>query len=156
MSDAAMPPFDDAARIRAVGALETGIAFVQRAGLKIVTLEPGRVVLTVPFAPNVNHIGTMYAGALFTAAEIPGGALFLSSFDYRRYFPVVKALNLRFLKPAKTDVSVEVSLSPEEIQRLQALATAEGKAEFVLNAEVKDASGVVVAVSEGVYQLRRL
>lgn len=156
MTDAAMPPFDDAARLRAVGALETGIAFVQRAGLKIEALEPGLVRLRVPYAPNVNHIGTMYAGALFTAAEIPGGALFLSSFDYRKYFPVVKALNLKFVKPAKTDVTVEVRLSAEEITRLQALATAEGKAEFVLNAEVKDAAGVVVAVSEGIYQLRRL
>jgi hypothetical protein len=40
----------------------------------------------------------------FTVAEIPGGALFLSSFDTSKYFPIVKALNIAFLKPAKSDV----------------------------------------------------
>lgn len=156
MSDAAMPPFDDAARIRSIGVLQTGIAFVQRAGLKIEELRPGYVRLSVPYEPNINHIGTVYAGAIFTAAEIPGGALFLSSFDYRRFYPVVKALNLKFVKPAKTAITVEASLTPEQVQSLQATASAEGKAEFVLNVEVKDANGVVVAVSEGVYQLRRV
>ena len=157
MSDAAaMPPFDDAARIRSIGALESGIAFVKRAGLKIEELRPGFVKLAVPFQPNINHIGTLYAGAIFTAAEIPGGALFLSSFDYRHYYPVVKALNLKFVKPAKTAITVEASLSPEQVQTLQAKASAEGKAEFVLNVEVKDSAGVVVAVSEGIYQLRKI
>lgn len=149
------PIFDDAALNRSRNALENGIAFVQRAGLKIEALEPGYVRLRMPFAQNSNHIGTLYAGALFTAAEIPGGALFLSSFDYTRFYPVVKALNLKFLKPAKTDVTVEARLSPAAITELQTTADAVGKAEFVLNVQVKDSNGVVVAESEGIYQLRK-
>ncbi|MES2883842.1 MAG: YiiD C-terminal domain-containing protein [Pseudomonadota bacterium] len=136
--------------------LEQGIAFVRNAGLVVEHLERGEVRCLMPFKGNGNHIGTMYAGALFTLAEIPGGALFLSSFDTARFFPVVKALNLKFLKPAKGDVRVSATLAPEEISRIEQQAAESGKADFALSLELKDTAGVVVAVSEGLYQLRRL
>lgn len=135
-------------------ALETGIKFVANCGLKVVELRRGYVKCAVPFAGNGNHIGTMYAGALFTVAEIPGGALFLSSFDMTRYAPIVKEMNLRFLKPAKADVTIEVSLSEERIAEISAEADAKGKAEFILEGEIKTADGTVVAISHGVYQIR--
>lgn len=136
--------------------LEEGIAFVRNAGLVVEHLARGEVHCRMPFTGNGNHIGTMYAGALFTLAEIPGGALFLSSFDTARFFPVVKALDLKFLKPAKSDVHVHATLSEAEINRIQAQAAAEGKAEFTLNLQLKDAQGTLVASSEGLYQLRRI
>lgn len=137
-------------------ALETGIKFVANCGLKVVELRRGYVKCLVPFAGNGNHIGTMYAGALFTVAEIPGGALFLSSFDMTRYAPIVKEMNLRFIKPAKSDVTIEVALSDERIAEISAAADAQGKAEFTLDGEIKTADGTVVAISHGIYQIRSL
>ena len=137
-------------------ALENGIKFVANCGLKVVELRRGYVKCSVPFAGNGNHIGTMYAGALFTCAEIPGGALFLSSFDMTRYYPIVKALDLKFLKPAKADVSIEIALSEERIAAISAEADASGRAEFILDGELKTADGTVVASSHGVYQIRRI
>src|SRR5215467_7966716 len=99
----------------AKNALEQGITFVRNAGLEVVELKPGYVKCLMPFRNNGNHIGSMYAGALFTVAEIPGGALFLSSFETSKYFPIVKALNMNFLKPAKSDVTVEISMTTEQI-----------------------------------------
>lgn len=139
----------------AIRLLETGIAFVERSGLKVEALERGRVCCRMPLAGNANHIGTMYAGALFTCAEIPGGALFLSSFDVSQCFPIVKSLDLQFLKPATSDVRVEVRLGEAEIGRIEADLVAQGKAEFVLEGELVDTQGVTVARSRGVYQLRR-
>lgn len=135
-------------------ALENGIKFVNNTGLKIVELRRGYVKCMMPFAGNGNHIGTMYAGALFTLAEIPGGALFLSSFDASKFFPIVKALDLQFLKPATSDITVEVSLDDIHIASLAAEAAAKGKAEFILEGELKNTEGVIVAESRGVYQLR--
>ncbi|MEO6028628.1 MAG: YiiD C-terminal domain-containing protein [Candidatus Binatia bacterium] len=135
-------------------ALETGIAFVANCGLKVVELRRGYVKCLVPFDGNGNHVGTMYAGALFTVAEIPGGALFLSSFDTRRYYPIVKSLDLRFVKPAKSDVTIEIALDDARIAAISAEADAKGKAEFILDGEIKTADGTVVATSHGVYQLR--
>ena len=134
---------------------EDKIAFVKRMNLKAEVLEPGFVRLRVPLAGNENHIGSMYAGALFTLAEIPGGALFLTSFDVQRFFPIVKEMNLRFRRPATGDIVVEARLSAEEIERLQGEAQANGKAEYVLELQLTDGSGEVVALSRGIYQLRK-
>jgi thioesterase domain-containing protein len=140
----------------AIQVLENGIAFVQRCGLKVEELRRGYVRCCMPLQGNVNHIGTMYAGALFTLAEIPGGALFLSSFDTARYFPIVKALDLRFTRPVDGDAVIEVALPEARVQEIQAQADADGKAEFELQAEIRNRRGETVAVSHGVYQLRSL
>jgi thioesterase domain-containing protein len=134
---------------------EDKITFVKRMNLKAEVLEPGFVRLRVPLAGNENHIGSMYAGALFTLAEIPGGALFLTSFDASKFYPIVKEMNLRFRRPATGDIVVEARLSAEEIERLQTEAQANGKAEYVLELQLTDGSGEVVALSRGIYQLRK-
>ena len=134
---------------------EEQIAFVKRSGLKAEVLEPGFVRLRMPLQGNQNHIGSMYAGALFTLAEIPGGALFLTSFDASKFYPIVKEMNLRFRRPATGDIVVEARMSAEEIERLQGEAQANGKAEYVLELQLTDGSGEVVALSRGIYQLRK-
>ena len=134
--------------------LEGGIKFVANSGLHVVELRRGYVKCLMPFAGNGNHIGTMYAGALFTLAEIPGGALFLSSFDASKFYPIVKELDLRFLKPAKGDVTVEIALDDIHIASLSAQAAEKGKAEFILEGQLKSADGSIVAESRGVYQIR--
>src|SRR3989338_4723265 len=133
---------------------EEQIAFVKRSGLRAEVLEPGYVRLCMPLAGNQNHIGSMYAGALFTLAEIPGGALFLTSFDSQRFYPVVKEVNLRFRRPATGDIRVEARLAAEQIERLQGEAECRGKAEYVLDLQLTDVSGEVVAEIRGLYQLR--
>jgi acyl-coenzyme A thioesterase PaaI-like protein len=133
---------------------EEQIAFVKRSGLQAEVLEPGHVRLRMPLEGNQNHIGTLYAGALFTLAEMPGGALFLTSFDARRFYPVVKEMNLRFRRPAKGDITVDARIDTEEITRIQRDAEANGKAEYWLELQLLDASGEVVAESRGLYQIR--
>ncbi|MBD9426563.1 YiiD C-terminal domain-containing protein [Pseudomonas sp. PDM15] len=134
---------------------EEKIDFVKRSGLKAEELLPGFVRLRMPLAGNQNHIGTLYAGALFTLAEIPGGALFLTSFDVQRFYPLIKEMNLRFRRPATSDISVEARLDTEEIERIQNEAEREGKAEYRLELQLKDADGQVVAETSALYQLRK-
>lgn len=134
---------------------EEQIAFVKRSGLKAEVIEPGYVRLRMPLDGNQNHIGTMYAGALFTLAEIPGGALFMSSFDVQSLFPIVKEMNLRFRRPATGDILVEARLSAEQIAEISAQAAAQGKADYRLDLELKDTNGEVVAISQGLYQMRK-
>nr|MBO2509414.1 thioesterase [Gammaproteobacteria bacterium] len=134
---------------------EERIAFIKRMNLKAEVLEPGYVRLRAPLAGNENHIGTMYAGALFTLAEVPGGALFVTSFDHQRFYPIVKELNLRFRRPATGDIHVEARLSASEIERIQIEAAANGKADYALELQLCDAAGEVVAESRALYQLRR-
>ncbi|MFV3308618.1 YiiD C-terminal domain-containing protein [Pseudomonas sp. NY15181] len=133
---------------------EEHIAFVKRTGLKAEVLEPGHVRLRMPLKGNENHIHNMYAGALFTVAELPGGVLMMTSFDARRFYPIVKEAGLRFLRPAASDITVDARLSEDEIRRIGEEATNNGKADFVLDLQLKDEGGTVVAESHAVYQLR--
>ena len=138
-----------------IGMVETGIEFVRRMGLKVVELKRGYVELKAPLEGNLSHVGTMYAGALFTLAEIPGGALFLSTFDVSKYYPIVKEMTIRYKRPVLTDATVKVSLPEEEAERITKEADETGKSEFVLKAEIFDANGQLVAESDGIYQLRK-
>jgi acyl-coenzyme A thioesterase PaaI-like protein len=108
----------------------------------------------MPLKGNENHIGIMYAGALFTLAEVPGGALYLTTFDTSRYYPIVKEMNIRFRRPAATDITVELSISENRVKAIQKEAAENGKAEYTLETELKDTEGTVVALGKGVYQLR--
>jgi len=122
--------------------------------LRALELEPRRVKLMAPLKGNENHIGTMYAGALFTLAEFPVGALYLTTFDVSTCYPIVKEVTIRFLRPAKSDVTIELTMSEEEIRRVQAEVDEKGKSDFVLEGEIKDEAGEVVARSKALYQLR--
>ena len=135
---------------------EKKVRFVERIGLKIVEMKPRYVKLSVPLNGNENHINNMYAGALFTLAEVPGGILYEISFHVPGFVPIVKEMTIRFRRPAKTDVTIEMSMTEDEVKEIEATAKAQGKADYILNGEIKDQSGEVVALSEGVYQMRAL
>ena len=130
--------------------------FAERCGSQVLDLGPGYCKMVMPLAPNINHIGIMYAGALFTLAELPGGVVFLTSFDTSRFYPIVKDMQIRFRRPAKTDITVEVRISDEEVARVQEEADKNGKADFEWECELKDESGEVVAISRNLYQLRKI
>ncbi|MCP3953587.1 MAG: DUF4442 domain-containing protein [Desulfobacterales bacterium] len=134
--------------------VEKPFAFVERSGIQAIELKPRYIKLGMPLKGNENHIGIMYAGALFTLAEVPGGALYLTTFDVSRYYPIVKEMNIRFRRPAATDITVELSIPEDRVQAIQAEAAENGKAEYTLETELKDAEGTVVALGKGIYQLR--
>ena len=136
--------------------IEQGIAFAGRTEVKVLAMEPGYVKLMMPLEPNLNHVGTMYAGALFTLAELPGGAMFLTTFDVGRFYPIIKGMDIKFVKPASTDITVEVRLDMEEAAKIQEKANEAGKADYEWECELKDANGQVVCVTSNRYQLRSM
>lgn len=130
------------------------IDFVERAGIRVDEVGPGRCVLSMAEEPNVNHFGTVYAGAIYTLGEVPGGVLFFATFDGERFFPLVKSSQVRYRRPARGRLSVEATISPEEVERLEAEAAEHGKADFDLDLEITDATGEVVAMMTSQYQMR--
>lgn len=135
---------------------ENSFPFVSRCGVKVLELKRGYCKMLMPHEPNKNHVGTMYAGALFTLAELPGGVVYMTSFDTKRFYPIVKDMSIRFRRPATTDITVEVRISEEEIARIEAEAEANGKCDYEWDVELKDASGEVVALTKNTYQLRKI
>ena len=98
-------------------AAENTFPFVTRCGVKVLELARGYCKMLMPFEPNINHVGMMYAGALYTIAELPGGVIYLTSFDTSKYYPIVKDMQIRFRRPAMGDVTVSVRVSEEEIAK---------------------------------------
>nr|WP_038171587.1 YiiD C-terminal domain-containing protein [Tomitella biformata] len=136
------------------GMMEKTIPVVHGMGVEATVARRGYASSTVPMEGNGNHFGVMYAGVLFTVAEVLGGALAIASFDAAAYYPLVKDLKISFRRPATTDVTAEASLDDAELDRITAAAAANGKCDFTLEATVTDANGVVVATTTGLYQLR--
>ncbi len=128
-------------------------------GVRVVEVAPGRAVAELPPEPNVNHFGVMYAGSLYSVAEMLGGVLALATFDLEGelagFVPLVKESTIRFRRPALGVVRASAELTADEVSRVRRDALESGKGEFVLEATLTDAQGEVVATAVGTYQLRR-
>ncbi len=135
--------------------VEHKLPFLERMGIQVDELRRGYAKVRAPLQGNENHIGTMYAGALFSLAEVPPGILLYTAFDADIYYPVLKEMNVRFKAPVMGDAVVEVSMSEEDIRRIGLETDENGKSEFVIEGAVKDAEGNIAAETRGTYQLRR-
>ena len=129
---------------------------IQRTGLQILELRDKYTKLVMPIDINKNHVGIMYAGSLFSLGEVIGGIMWGVMFDKENFYPVVKEVNIRFKRPAMTDVSLEKEFSEEEASQIQKIAEKEGKADYELELELKDTNGEVVAIANGTWQIRKM
>ena len=145
------PPFADIMN----AAIEHTIPIAHKMGLKGEEIRRGFASTSVPIEGNGNHFGVMYAGVLFTVAEVLGGILALIAFDQSQFYPLVKDMSIKYKAPAKSDVRAQAELSDEDIARIEAEATQNGKSEYVVEAVVTDADGTVVATTQATCQLRR-
>lgn len=93
---------------------------------------------------------------MFGLGEALGAVVFAANFDLSRFTATVKDVQIRYRRPAMTDVRAEASLDASTVARIKGEADTVGKAEFVLDAELQDTAGVVVATTRSTYQVRRL
>jgi acyl-coenzyme A thioesterase PaaI-like protein len=136
------------------GAMEATIPPVHKMGIRVVEAGRGHAVASVPLEGNGNHFGVVYAGVQFTVAEMLGGVIAFATFDTAKYYPLVKGVDIKFTGMARSDLRAETSLDEDEIARIEAEAAEKGKADFTLDAVVKDEAGQTVSVTHGLYQLR--
>ena len=132
-----------------------GIEGIRRTGVKILEMRDGYAKTLMPLEGNINHVGIMYAGSLFTIGEMSGGIIYMVCFDTSNYFPVVKEITIRFRRPVLTDVTVEMAMGEEEAKKIQAEADEKGKADYTMDLEIKDESGEAVALVSGLWQIRK-
>jgi thioesterase domain-containing protein len=138
-----------------VASLENVIPITGKMGVKIEKFERGDVKVRLPKEPNVNHIGIVYAGSLFSLADYTGGILHCSCFDLKQYYPLLKDASIAYKRPATTDVTCEMSLTPGEIEDFKKTADSKGKVDFVKEVELKDADGNVCCIVRGSFQIRK-
>ncbi len=132
---------------------DTGINIdiLQKMGAQILSLDDNRITAKMPLQPNINHVGTMYAGSLFTLAEFPAGVLFVRRVDVSKILPIVAEVNIRFRRPATTDVFMSLEIAEEEFERMQRETLEQGKSTLINHQQLTDADGEVVAIAEARY-----
>ena len=135
----------------AVAAIEA----VRRTGLQVTALRERYAQIRMPLAGNLSHLGTMYAGSLFILGEFAGGILYGAAFDHQRFYPIVKELTIRYLLPARSDVTLTVAMTRASAEQIQGTADQNGKCDFPMDLELKDDAGETVAVVSGTWQLRK-
>ncbi|HET6876079.1 MAG TPA: YiiD C-terminal domain-containing protein [Jatrophihabitans sp.] len=154
MSQPVEQPGADGSLAAVNAALEQLVPRAHQMGVRFLQLQPGAVRAEVPAEGNGNHFGVVYAGVIFTVAEVLGGAMHFASFDASSHYPLVRHVDIDFLAPGRSRLVASATLPAEEIDRIRATAGTGTKVDFVLHAEVVGDDGTVVARTRGDYQLR--
>lgn len=137
--------------------VEDAVPFFNLIGLKLNEITNDSVTLSLPFTESVkNHIGTHYAAGIFTVAEACGGAIFALKADITRYLIILKAFEIRFLKPSAEDIYCTLKVSDKEMNEVLKIANDEGKYDWKIEFEVKNKNGDTIATCKGTYHIRKL
>ena len=90
------------------------IQYLNDAGLAPELFEERHVVCRLPVNPvHMNHVGIAYAGSFFIVAEATGASLIKCTYG-KKYVAIIKNATLDYLRPAKTDLVVDLSMTEEE------------------------------------------
>ncbi|WP_277745814.1 YiiD C-terminal domain-containing protein [Nocardioides yefusunii] len=134
--------------------MHTSVPILGAMGITVLHGDASRASVLLPLTPNSNHLGTIYAGSLMSAAECLGGSIgFGQGLD--GFVPLVTRVEIDYLRPATTDVTASTTFSPDHQATLREDALRDGKARYVLHISLTDAHGVEVARAVGQYQLRK-
>ena len=129
------------------------IKYLNVAGVVPEVIEPNHVVFKLPFGDmHVNHIGIVYAGSYLCFAESAGATLLKCVYG-NAYTPMLKSVNIDYLKPGTKDLVIDLSMSDEEASERIAYVNERGRGRYPMEIMVKDADGENVAKVDIVYYL---
>lgn len=121
--------------------------FVNLAQLRPEVIEERHVRLGLPVQGlHMNHVGIAYAGSEFVLAEIAGGTLFMAAYGGDEFVPILKGVDIKFVKPGTKDLYVELALTEEEAEEKIRPVRERGRGDYFLTVEVRDIEDEVVAV----------
>ncbi|MET7770497.1 YiiD C-terminal domain-containing protein [Nocardia sp. NPDC005366] len=124
------------------------VPFAQRVGTLVTEISADRAVVEIPADDSVrNHMGTVHAGALFTAADIAGAAAFVGAAAARLF--TIERLVLRggtasYRKPAVGRIRAVATVDQRDVADVLG-AVAGGRFELAGKALLLDDNDVVVA-----------
>jgi len=125
--------------------------------LTVKSLSDERCEVVLPFRRrNLNHVGTMHACALATAAEYASGLCVLSAFGVGRIRLVMADLKMAYSRRGDSSCVAEAKLPSDVLAEVQKKLKAEGRCAFELHSEVRDADDEVVAEAQITWHLKSL
>jgi thioesterase domain-containing protein len=123
------------------------VPFARALGVRFEEIEPERVVVSMPFAPErTNHVNTVHAAAEFGLGESAAGALVFTAFAsamHEGFVPVVANASITYKRPAPGYLRAEAALTVEERARALEQLASEGKARFNVPVTITNADGKI-------------
>ena len=109
-------------------------------------LEERNIRMSVPVEGlHINHVGTVYAGSMFTLLELAAGAMFMCTYGLDEYVPIVASFEITYLKPTQKDLVVELEWTEEEAEERIHPIKERGRGRMPVELTLKDVDGVEVA-----------
>ncbi len=137
--------------------LEGMVPFIKKVGVKVKHIAPREAECVLPVEPtNMNHIGTLHAGAIFSLAETAGGAIMIASFDMTAYRLVIRKAEITYKKASSAELSCRVALTEDEVKKVEAEIAAKGRIDFPVPLTLTDPEGTVIAEVSAVYNIKKL
>ena len=80
----------------------------------------------------------------------------LSNRPDKKYVPVVRSLDIKFMRPALSDITAETRFPDDRVEAMVSSLKATGRHDFGLCAVIRDADGEVVAETKACYAVRTM
>lgn len=137
--------------------LADAVPFVRHTGIQLLDVGDGHAVARLGDAPELkNHLGTLHAGALYTAGETASGAALAGALGARLFevMPVVTTASIDYLRPARGAVTAAATIGLPSAE-LQSRLARDGRVALQVRVSIADTEGSEVAAMRVDWLVRR-
>ena len=135
--------------------MRTSVPLMGYIGIEVIEAERRHVRTRLPWDPrNGNHIGTVYAGVLFSFLESTGGAIVLVSFDVTKWIPVVVEATIRYARPVTGAVDCDMRLTEDEVDAVHDALARDPKDRWTFTATAVAEDGRTACEADLIYRFR--
>lgn len=103
---------------------------------------------------NLNHLGTVHATAIATAAEYVAGLNVIDAFDISNYRLIMGRLEVDYVRRANGACITKSAFEDGQLDKLKSELKTDGVSKFTLKSEVIDSTGETVAIATVHWQVK--
>lgn len=103
---------------------------------------------------NANYVGTQFGGSIFAMSDALYMVMLMNILG-PDFIVWDKAATIRYLKPGRTDLTANFHITDEMLDNIRSAVENQGKIDWVVKVDIKDANGIVVAEVERVLYIKK-
>ncbi|MBD2385955.1 type I polyketide synthase [Cylindrospermum sp. FACHB-282] len=132
-----------------------GVPIVDKLGIEVIKQTSNGISVMLPAKPeNLNHIGTIYAGAMFSLGEAVAAMALVQSLSAHHVNFVVLGVRITYQEMAINDVYCDVYLEPAQISTLLEKLQLQGEVRYTCPVAILDKWGKAICQLEVDFLLR--
>lgn len=104
---------------------------------------------------NANYVGTQFGGSIFAMSDAIHMVMLINILG-PGYIVWDKAATIRYLKPGRSDLTAEFSITDEDLADIRLAVEEKGKIDWVKKVSIKDSAQVVVAEVDRLLYIKKI